>query len=302
MPKDFNFADNGLHKAHVHLMDGHIMVCLSNPAEDPYFDVEPAAKLVHGEAGIHELENTKIAHSHRYIIDANWKLVFENNRECYHCNVGHPEYIKSNYDTAFTYNEDGTRGLEANHPRKKKIEDWMKQKSDQWASLGISCTPQNNFPGQGWYRASRQPLREDWMVESLDGKPVSKKLLGRCPDYDMGSLRLHFLPNYWVHISADHAVSTRLVPLTKDTTEAKVDWLVHKDAVEGEDYNLEDMLPFWQRTSEQDWTLCQDNQKGVESSYYLPGRLSVAKEQGLEKFIKFYINTVKANYEREQSK
>ena len=33
-----------------------------------------------------------------YDVAANWKIVWENNRECYHCNVNHPQYIKANFD------------------------------------------------------------------------------------------------------------------------------------------------------------------------------------------------------------
>jgi len=54
-------------------------------------------------------------------------------------------------------------------------------------------------------------------------------------------------------------------------TSVRVTWLVHKDAVEGRDYRLDDLTPFWQLTSEQDWALCEKAQKGINSSHYLPG-------------------------------
>ena len=31
--------------------------------------------------------------------DANWKLVMENNRECYHCEGGHPELMQTFFPT-----------------------------------------------------------------------------------------------------------------------------------------------------------------------------------------------------------
>lgn len=243
-------------------------------------------------AGPHEFGNAKIAFSQTYTINANWKLVYENNRECYHCVGSHPEYIKSNYDTTFTYSTDPVTGevkrqLDPAHPRQKEIEQHMDERSQHWycsrshafslclmsdcslwcgcrAKLGFECTPDNNFPGEGWYRASRQPLRKGWVTESLDGKPVSR-LMGRLPEQDMGSLRylppfiaglmvcvrIHTLPNFWVHASSDHACSARLTPTGLRTTEAKVDWIVHKDAVEGKDYSIDKMIPFWQKTSEQ---------------------------------------------------
>ncbi len=53
----------------------------------------------------HMLEKAKIAHVVDYTIKANWKLVYENNRDCYHCYVGHPEYIKANYDTVCFFSQ-----------------------------------------------------------------------------------------------------------------------------------------------------------------------------------------------------
>ena len=41
------------------------------------------------------LERAKVAYSETYMVGAGWKVVWENNRECWHCHVGHPEYIKS---------------------------------------------------------------------------------------------------------------------------------------------------------------------------------------------------------------
>lgn len=80
----------------------------------------------------------------------------------------------------------------------------------------------------GWYRASRTPLRKGFVTESIDGQPVSNPLLGSftkryCIPYislshfipltkrfrDVGSMRVHTLPNFWIHASGDHAVATR---------------------------------------------------------------------------------------------
>jgi phenylpropionate dioxygenase-like ring-hydroxylating dioxygenase large terminal subunit len=43
-------------------------------------------------------ERARIAHAIDYDVEANWKLVWENNRECYHCTPRHPQYVKSNFD------------------------------------------------------------------------------------------------------------------------------------------------------------------------------------------------------------
>ena len=40
------------------------------------------------------LRQAKIAHQVDIVEDGNWKLVMENNRECYHCD-GHPELVSA---------------------------------------------------------------------------------------------------------------------------------------------------------------------------------------------------------------
>ena len=79
------------------------------------------------------------------------------------------------------------------------------------------------------------------------------------------------VPNFWSHMSADHAVLTRLLPDGPETTLVRVQWLVDRDAVAGRDYELERLLPFWQLTSEQDWDLCERNHAGVRNPAYHPG-------------------------------
>lgn len=62
------------------------------------------------------------------------------------------------------------------------------------------------------------------------------------------------------------------------------------------------MTPFWKRTSEQDWVLAEDNHRGVMSPHYAPGPLSRLKEEGLEKFIRWYLGTVKSMILMQRSK
>jgi len=73
------------------------------------------------------MNNAKIAVEKTYIIESNWKLVYENNRECLHCHKGHPEYISANYDTSFYYTPDGGRILDPRSSEKKlkEINDHM---------------------------------------------------------------------------------------------------------------------------------------------------------------------------------
>jgi Rieske 2Fe-2S family protein len=120
-----------------------------------------------------------------------------------------------------------------------------------------------------WFSANRTPLVEGWVSESIDGKQVAP-LMGEYRDAEVGTLRMRTLPNFWNHSSCDHGVSTRLLPAGPQLTAIRVWWLVDEKAVEGRDYDLAKLMPFWQLTSEQDWTICERQQKGVNSSAYRP--------------------------------
>ena len=72
-------------------------------------------------------------------------------------------------------------------------------------------------------------------------------------------------------------------------------WLVDQFAREGDDYQLDRLLPFWQLTNEQDWDICKWQQKGVDSFAYEPGPLSQRKEYNVDAFIRWYLKQMRAD-------
>ena len=68
---------------------------------------------------------------------------------------------------------------------------------------------------------------------------------------------------------------------------------VDRDAREGRDYHLDKLLPFWQLTSEQDWQICERQQRGVNSSAYQPGPYSTFKEHNVDSFVRWYLQMLK---------
>ena len=144
-----------------------------------------------------------------------------------------------------------------------------------------------------WYSANRTPLVEGYVSESLDGRQVAP-LMGDYTSATVGTLRMRTVPNFWNHSSCDHSVSTRLLATGPQSTQIRVTWLVDREAVEGRDYQLEDLLPFWQRTSEQDWELCQRAQQGIASASYRPGPYSEYKEYNVDRFVRWYLHRLAA--------
>lgn len=149
------------------------------------------------------------------------------------------------------------------------------------------------FPAAGrWWAANRTPLSEGFVTESLDGRPVAP-LMGDHRSYDIGTLRLRAVPNFWCHASADHAVLTRLLPAGPELTAIRVMWLVDESAQPGHDYALDRLLPFWQRTSEQDWALSEGNHVGVRNPAFAPGPYSPRREYNVLAFVDWYLNRIR---------
>ena len=102
----FDKGANALGEVHLEEVEGLLFVCLTDKAHKPLWSFEPARKLMAKQLAPHELaRHSKVAYSANYTIHSNWKLVYENNRECYHCSGSHPEYVKSNYDLNLTYKQ-----------------------------------------------------------------------------------------------------------------------------------------------------------------------------------------------------
>lgn len=265
---------------------GLLYICLA-PAPP---DFEAAATVLGGWAQPQGFSRAKVAKSADYTIQANWKLVWENNRECYHCDVNHPQYIKANFDH---YNAD-----DRSERIRREIAEAVQRSEEKWARAGLAVSHKETgmtlFPDAQkniWYSANRTPLVQGYLSESMDGQPVAP-LMGEYPSADVGTLRMRTLPNFWNHSSCDHAVTTRLLPAGPQTTVATVLWLVDREAVEGRDYQLEKLLPFWQLTSEQDWKICANQQRGVNSSAYQPGPYSTYKEYNVDNFVRWYLKKV----------
>src|SRR5690606_7313712 len=91
MGPDFDPTQHGLKPVHLRNLKGLIYVCLAPTAPD--FDA--FARMASPYLDVHDLNDAKVAHTSTFIERANWKLVWENNRECYHCSANHPALCRS---------------------------------------------------------------------------------------------------------------------------------------------------------------------------------------------------------------
>jgi Rieske 2Fe-2S family protein len=210
----------------------------------------------------------------------------ENNRECFHCVQCHPQYVKANFDAYEEAYASVATGRRWQPP----------SRAGQMGGQGIAIIQRRSHPVPDPDRnmVRRQPHRagRGFETESMDGQRVAP-LMGEYQDSDVGVLRMRSMPNFWVHGSCDHAVAARLLPAGPRRTIVRGYWLVDQDAREGDDYQLERLLPFWNLTNEQDWEICKWQQKGIDSIGYEPGPLSHRKEYNVDAFIRWYLQQMR---------
>jgi Rieske 2Fe-2S family protein len=237
------------------------------------------------------LELGRVAHQLDYVVQANWKLLWENHTECLHCVSNHPQYVKANFDR---YEADNVPPKVA-----EQITIAAKHGRLRWTETRLAITltepgfpPFPDLERGSWYSADRTALVEGWVTESLDGTQVAP-LMGDLTEPDVGTIRIRSLPNFWMHGSCDHVVTTRLLPDGASRTKIRVTWLVSSGAREGIDYTLDRLLPFWQLTSEQDWLICERQQAGITSTAYRPGPLSQKREYNVNRFLQWYIGCLR---------
>lgn len=225
------------------------------------------------------LERTKIAHRESYPVRANWKLLMENYNECYHCTAAHPEFARSHVTHM---------AAERIEPLNAKMQARSKAAgvpTDYFDSIG-SARPK----GSPDYAYNRYSLFEGYMTGSEDGAALAP-LLGDITAYDSGASDVYIGILNPMLIYCDHALIYRFIPVDKDTSIQEIIWLVHEDAEEGEDYDLERLKWLWNVTTIADKRIIEKNQEGVNSRFYEPGPF-VAMETYTQRFIEAYLTTL----------
>ena len=148
-----------------------------------------------------------------------------------------------------------------------------------------------DFENDSFHFAVRYPLRPGVVSYSLDGKAVATPM-GEHKDFDAGVLGLVVYPNFWMDAVSDYMWIMLLTAVSPSLTYIDLAWLVDKVAKEGIDYTLDRLTDFWRITGEQDWELCENNFRGIESSHYQPGPYAPI-EMDVVKFVDWYIERMR---------
>lgn len=283
MPEDFDKAENSLFSCHVRLFHGLIFINLSEGEPDDF-------DATFGDMGpildYHGIADARIAHAGSYPTDANWKLVVENFFECYHCVPSHPEFCSMHAAESIVAVGAGPSSgpADAIASFTPKLQAWERRA----AALGRPIGNIDEPPESSHLRLMMQRMNKDgWASETQDGTAPAP-LMGKRKSADGGRMHLSFSPFTQI-VADDHfAILFQFTPRSALKSDVEMIWLVDGRAGVDE-VDVAKMIWGYHATTTQDKVITEDNQAGIMSSRYRPGRYS-DQEGSVIKFQKWYLN------------
>lgn len=200
----------------------------------------------------------KLALHEREVVDANWLLVMINNRECVHCRANHPGLCDLFDPSSF------------NGGTSSAYEALFAAAVERWEAAGLAWREQA-FTAHDATRVARYPMQDGYASTTFDGRPACAKPIGPWDHHDASTLSVWLNPNAWIHYTSDHIATNWVLPLGPDSCALHTSYLVHEDAEEGIDYDLDHLAEVWRVTNGEDVELCRSMTAGARSRHYLPG-------------------------------
>ena len=276
LPESVDKSKLSLQPCQVRVFEGLIFINLTAEGKGRVPDfaslVEPLRPWVEQA----DLRHTKIAHVESYRSQVNWKVALENYFECYHCLASHPEWCKIQLHAL----RDAVGTESAIETFEKKNEQW-EVRARELGHMAGKMAGNFDFPDPESCYDAQIPYAERMMVNdnsgdlysslTPNGADMPSKLLGSYKADDEGQTDWGLTPSCFLYTTCTYSTVLRITPLGPLDTEQKVMWLVHEDAKEGIDYDIESMRWLVSATLTQDRQIVEDTQAGVSSRAYVPG-------------------------------
>ena len=281
MGEGFERCRFNLKPVRLETLAGLLFICL-NP--EPPADFDDLRRALTPYIAPHDLGNCKVAFQTDLIEAGNWKLTMENNRECNHCQANHPELTVPLLEFGFGYQPSPD-----NRAQVQQFNQLLASEHARWQACGLPSAEIERLNAITGYRAVRLPIAQSGESQTIDTRIASRKLLGQLPQAALGGLSVWTQPNSWHHFMSDHVVSFSVLPLAPDRTLLRTRWLVHKDAQEGVDYQVDRLSSVWTATNSQDGALVERAHQGIASPAYEPGPYSPFTEGLVDGFCGWYL-------------
>ena len=250
----FRKADYSLHPVNLALWEGFIFVNLADASTQRggYISLEKWFAPLAGKFSGWNLSTLRSAKRVEYNVRANWKLVFENYSECYHCLGVHPELSKiSPYDSAENDLIEGPF-----------LGGFMR------IAKGKSLTMSGNACASAIADSSRTHDRRQKVKNDRDYEQEHEH---------EGKNQVFYysiFPNMLLSLHPDYVMVHQLWPQSPERTLILCDWFFHPEAFRRSDFDPDDAIQFWDMVNRQDWHVCELSQQGISSRAYEPGPYS----------------------------
>ncbi|MBT3427896.1 MAG: aromatic ring-hydroxylating dioxygenase subunit alpha [Gammaproteobacteria bacterium] len=276
---DFNAQEHGLKKVRLAVFMGLIFINCDPDAAEFLGPLENIRQPL----GAYQLENAKVAHKQTYRISANWKLVLENYLECYHCATSHRAYARAHT----------LRDLDQ---KVAHVVSAMLERTEEVTGIeGMGTAYEKVYlDAEGFgtcVYTSRYGLFDGYWTGSKDGKPLAP-LMGDIKGYDGGVGDFQMGPLSFMLNYPDHCIMYRFLPETLTSTNMELTWYVNGDAIEGQDYDKDELIWLWHQTSLEDEYIITRNSEGVNSRFFEPGPFHPEFEASISQFNRWYLDTL----------
>jgi Rieske 2Fe-2S family protein len=229
--RGFDKADYSLRAVNLALWEGFIFINLDKNA----MPLEEWFAQLNGKFSHWNMSILRPAKRIEYDVRANWKLMFENYSECYHCPGVHPTLAKvSPYDSAENDLSEGPF-----------LGGFMKiNKGAGLTMSGKACAVK--------------------IDHEQDHEQEQENLV----------FYYSIFPNMLLSLHPEYVMVHQLWPSSPERTLIVCDWFFHPDAFNRPDFRPDDAIQFWDMTNKQDWHVCELSQQGIASRAYEPGPYS----------------------------
>ena len=227
----FDKADYSLRPVNLELWEGFIFINLDGNA----MPLEEWFAPLNGKFSHWNISILRPAKRIEYDVRANWKLMFENYSECYHCPGVHPMLAKvSPYDSAENDLSEGPF-----------LGGFMKiNKGAGLTMSGKACAVKIDHEQE--HEQEQENLVFYYSI----------------------------FPNMLLSLHPEYVMVHQLWPKSPEQTLIVCDWFFHPDAFNRPDFKPDDAIEFWDMTNKQDWHVCELSQQGIASRAYEPGPYS----------------------------
>jgi Rieske 2Fe-2S family protein len=195
----------------------------------------------------------------RIVMDvrANWKILFENFAECFHCPPVHPELC----EIVPAFWDGGAWGLRRDE------------------AGNVVTEPRPRFkPGAA--------------TLTMDGTARIPPFRGLSPE-ERGTLYLAqtFRPNLFLNVHPDYVNSHQMLPTGPESVRMVYDWLFEPESMQRPEFDLEHYVALWDLTNRQDARNCQWQQEGLHARPLAHGHFA-PQEMGCHQFNRWVLESL----------